>query len=71
MPGSGTAGKRVGGSVFARLALVLRRISGMPDYPAYLEHLRLAHPDRPALTEREYYDMYLRTRYGDSPTRCC
>ena len=29
------------------------------------------HPDRPIPTEREFYDEYVRTRYGDGPTRCC
>ena len=32
----------------------------MPDYQAYLEHLRRSHPDRPIPTEREYYAEYLR-----------
>jgi uncharacterized short protein YbdD (DUF466 family) len=43
----------------------------MPDYQAYLAHLRACHPDRPVPTEREFYDDYGRTRYGDGPTRCC
>lgn len=46
-------------------------MAGMPDYAAYLEHLRQAHPNRPALSEREYYAEFLRTRYEDGPTRCC
>jgi uncharacterized short protein YbdD (DUF466 family) len=43
----------------------------MPDYRAYVEHLRACHPDRPVPSEREFYDEYVRTRYGDGPTRCC
>jgi uncharacterized short protein YbdD (DUF466 family) len=43
----------------------------MPDYQRYLAHLRACHPDRPVPTEREFYDDYVRTRYGDGPTRCC
>jgi uncharacterized short protein YbdD (DUF466 family) len=50
---------------------VIRRIAGMPDYPAYLEHLGRCHPGQPLPTEREFYESYLRSRYGDSPTRCC
>ena len=50
---------------------VIRRIAGMPDYPAYLEHLRGCHPERPVPTEREFYESYLQSRYGDGPTRCC
>jgi len=49
----------------------IRRIAGMPDYPAHLEHLRQRHPERPVPTEREFYEEYLRARYGDGPTRCC
>ena len=55
----------------AALAACIRRVAGMPDYAAHLEHLRRCHPDRPVPTEREFFDAYLRTRYGDGPTRCC
>ena len=41
----------------------------MPDYDAHIEHLRRSHPERPVPTEREYYEEYLRHRYGDGPTR--
>ncbi len=50
---------------------VIRRIAGMPDYAAYLEHLKRCHPGEPLPTEREFYDSYLQSRYGDGPTRCC
>lgn len=50
---------------------VIRRIAGMPDYAAYLEHLARSHPDWPRPTEREFFESYLRSRYGDAPTRCC
>ncbi len=49
----------------------LRRLAGMPDYAAHLEHLRRCHPGRAVPTEREYFEQYLRARYGDGPTRCC
>ena len=50
---------------------VIRRVAGMPDYAAYLEHLQGCHPEYPVPTEREFYDSYLKSRYGDAPTRCC
>jgi uncharacterized short protein YbdD (DUF466 family) len=50
---------------------VVRRIAGMPDYAAHLEHLRRCHPERPVPSAREFYDSYIRVRYGDGPTRCC
>lgn len=48
-----------------------RRIVGMPDYPAYVRHLRQVHPSWPIPSEREFFALYLQTRYGDGPTRCC
>jgi uncharacterized short protein YbdD (DUF466 family) len=54
-----------------RLLRVVRRISGMPDYAGYVEHLRRCHPERALPTPREFYDGYLRTRYEGGPTRCC
>lgn len=59
------------GSPLRRMASAIRRIAGMPDYAAHLEHLRHRHPDRPIPTEREFFEQYLRTRYADGPTRCC
>jgi len=44
---------------------------GMPDYAAHLAHLRAKHPDCPEPTEREFYDQYVRSRYGDGTSRCC
>ena len=67
----GYAGKRVGRSILARMRSALRSISGMPDYEAYIDHVHRCHPERPVLSEREYYDQYVRSRYADGPTRCC
>jgi uncharacterized short protein YbdD (DUF466 family) len=53
------------------LVRALRRVMGMPDYQAHLEHLRRFHPDRPRPTEREFFDDFVRARYTDGPTRCC
>ena len=55
----------------AAVLRVIRRVAGMPDYAAYLEHLRRCHPEHPVPTEREFYDSYVRSRYEDGPTRCC
>ena len=54
-----------------RAASVVRRIAGMPDYAAHVEHLRRCHPERPIPTERHFYEEFLRARYSDGPTRCC
>jgi len=70
MPASPGGAGRTGNQLRAAVA-ALRRIVGMPDYPAYVAHLRTSHPERPIPSEREFYDEYVRTRYGDGPTRCC
>ena len=65
-----TGGQAVRRTV-ARVGELLRRIAGMPDYRAYVEHLRRCHPERALPTEREYFEQYVAARYGDGPTRCC
>jgi uncharacterized short protein YbdD (DUF466 family) len=55
----------------ARAGEMLRRIAGMPDYGAYVEHLRRCHPERAVPTEREYFEQYVAARCGDGATRCC
>ena len=47
---------------------VVRRIFGMPDYEAYLEHCRKAgHP--PRLSEREYVKEFFESK--GKGVRCC
>jgi uncharacterized short protein YbdD (DUF466 family) len=55
----------------SRLLCALRQIAGMPDYAAHVEHLRRRHPDCAVPTERQFYEEFVRARYGDGPTRCC
>jgi uncharacterized short protein YbdD (DUF466 family) len=54
-----------------QLMALVRRLSGMPDYEGYLTHQREKHPDAPALTEREFFNRYLESRYGGAGSRCC
>lgn len=49
----------------------LKRIAGMPNYEAYVEHLRACHPECPVPSEREYYELYLKGRYEGGGMRCC
>ncbi|HKT58702.1 MAG TPA: YbdD/YjiX family protein [Gemmatimonadales bacterium] len=53
------------------LLRVVRRIAGMPDYAAYVEHARRCHPEQAVRCEREFYEEFLRARYEGGPTRCC
>ena len=61
---------RIGETLRATATLV-RRIAGMPDYDAYITHLRDKHPECRAPSEREYYAMYLKGRYENGVNRCC
>lgn len=64
-------GERTVRRTLARVAAALRKIAGMPDYQEFVDHLRRLHPERPIPSEREFYDQFVRNRYGDGPTRCC
>jgi len=55
----------------AKFLGTLRRVAGMPDYDAHVDHLRRCHPEIPIPNEREFYSDFVRARYGDGPTRCC
>lgn len=54
-----------------RIMTAIRRIAGMPDYGAYVAHLLDRHPGCRVPTEREYYETYLKGRYGGGFSRCC
>jgi uncharacterized short protein YbdD (DUF466 family) len=56
---------------FARAAAVVRRIIGVPDYAAYVAHVRACHPDREPLGEREFIAERLASRYEKPGSRCC
>jgi len=56
---------------FRTFLTFLRKIAGMPDYDAYVEHLRTTHPERPVPTRQQFYEEYLAARYQAGPTRCC
>ena len=73
MLGSGAAGQPGSGSVgaIAQIGSFLRRIAGMPDYEAYLAHRRRSHPGESVPSEREFYEEFVRNRYGDGQSRCC
>jgi uncharacterized short protein YbdD (DUF466 family) len=56
---------------FRSFPTFLRRIAGMPDYRAHVEHLRRCHPESPIPSERAFFDDYLQQRYQNGATRCC
>jgi len=48
-----------------------RRIIGIPDYEAYIAHLRTRHPDQPIPTREAFFAERQRARYGRGGGRCC
>lgn len=66
-------GQRVGRSDggYASWSAALRRVLGMPDYEAYLTHLRAHHPGCRLPSEKEYFEEFVRAKYSGGPTRCC
>jgi uncharacterized short protein YbdD (DUF466 family) len=49
----------------------VRRIIGIPDYDAYVTHLRSRHPDRPIPSRAEFFAERQRARYRAGGGRCC
>ncbi|ADJ27958.1 YbdD/YjiX family protein [Nitrosococcus watsonii] len=51
----------------------MRLMVGMPDYGAYLTHMREVHPDQPVMTYDEFFRERQEARYGGNGKigRCC
>lgn len=54
-----------------KLAAILRRIIGAPDYGAYLAHCAAQHPERAPLGEREFLAERWKARYETPGGKCC
>jgi uncharacterized short protein YbdD (DUF466 family) len=48
-----------------------RRAIGVPDYDAYVRHVREHHPDRVAMTYAEFFAERQQARYRGTGGRCC
>jgi uncharacterized short protein YbdD (DUF466 family) len=53
-----------------RIAAIVRRILGVPDYERYLAHVRVAHPGQPPMSEEEFFRERLEGR-AKPGSRCC
>ncbi len=60
--------ERERGPFLTRIARVVRRIVGAPDYAAYLEHCRVA-GHVPKLSEKEYVAEFFESK--GKGVRCC
>jgi uncharacterized short protein YbdD (DUF466 family) len=48
-----------------------RLMLGVPDYDAYITHLRTAHPDRKPPTQAEFFAARQNARFAAGGLRCC
>ena len=58
-------------AVLQRLAQAARLACGVPDYDAYVAHLREHHPDRTPLDRAAFVRDRLQARYRRGASRCC
>jgi uncharacterized short protein YbdD (DUF466 family) len=54
-----------------RVANVVRRIIGVPDYDRYVAHVRMHHPDASPLSRGEFERQRMNDRYSRPGSRCC
>lgn len=54
-----------------RIAAVVRRVIGAPDYERYLAHVAACHPGTRPLTRAEFERSRLEDRYSRPGQRCC
>lgn len=55
----------------ARIAQVIRRVIGAPDYERYLAHQRQCHRNEQPLTREAFAKDALARRYNQPGNRCC
>jgi uncharacterized short protein YbdD (DUF466 family) len=53
------------------LATATRRIAGVPDYDAYVAHLKAKHPERTIPPRATFVADRLQARYRGGGGRCC
>jgi uncharacterized short protein YbdD (DUF466 family) len=52
-------------------AQTARLMLGVPDYDAYVDHLRTVHPNQPPLTRDAFFAARQQARFGAGGLRCC
>ena len=55
----------------SRMAVVVRRIIGAPDYEGYVAHVRRVHPSTTPMSRDEFTREAMARRYGKNASRCC
>lgn len=56
-----------------RISQSMRLMVGVPDYSTYVEHMKVAHPDRSIMSYEEFFRERQEARYGGKGrmSRCC
>jgi uncharacterized short protein YbdD (DUF466 family) len=54
-----------------RAVVIARRTIGIPDYDAYVAHLRAHHPEREIPDYAEFFAERQQARYRGGGGRCC
>ena len=44
---------------------------GLPDYDAYVNHMRATHPDAPVMSYEAFFRERQNARYGAGAGKCC
>jgi uncharacterized short protein YbdD (DUF466 family) len=54
------------------LGQAARLMVGVPDYDAYVQHMRVTHPEQTPMTYEEFYRDRVEARYGGKGgMKCC
>ncbi|MBL8628667.1 MAG: YbdD/YjiX family protein [Rhodospirillaceae bacterium] len=57
--------------VSAQVVATARLMVGVPDYDAYVNHMRARHPDETPMDYTSFFRARQEARYGAGATRCC
>lgn len=57
--------------VATQLTATARLMVGVPDYDAYVNHMRVRHPDQAPLDYTSFFRARQEARYGGGQSRCC
>ncbi|PMS15130.1 hypothetical protein C0Z18_28620 [Trinickia dabaoshanensis] len=53
------------------LGQALRLMVGLPDYDAYVAHVRETHPDQAPMSYEAFFRERQNARYGSGAGKCC
>lgn len=53
------------------LGQAARLMVGVPDYDAYVQHMKITHPEQVPMTYEEFYKNRVEARYGGKNAKCC